>query len=840
MPEAMNQVPSSDQPIAIRAQAREFFRRRWPALLLVSLVVTFLGDCWFYGQTLAMRDFFIEYQPYMSRFSREVMSGTACFWDSARQCGIPRMAQPAETPFYLPGLVFALAESDLAAVMNWSFHLVVAAVSAYALARQWRINRLAAVLSAVAFTFNTYVVCFIEFQCSFASLVWLPFVILMIDRIVRTVSEDSEDGRFSWLQLLWRQRGNTALLSIPVACQLFTMGEYFYYSAVLSALFWAGLVLRAGRWRVAVSAAICIAIGVCMGIALALPQLVMTLELLPLSDRAGEVDAIVSGTSAHPRHWLTLLLPFLYGRPGYPAATWAPDIYEIAIGHCYVGVLPLILACFAIVTLTRRDGSRDRKQLVAILTCIGVIGLLMAAGKFTPVYGILHAWLPGLKHFRMPTKFYLYVAFALSMLAGIGLDSLMKAPAHDRLFVRCWRGAAAVAMVVVGWGFIAAWSKPFLVAFMGHPGEPTPDQIRSFWFDEALAICFFFASLAVLSACMSEGYRRRWGPPAAIAVTFLNLLMISRQMHPTAESGLYAQRAVQLGRVVGNGAPGRTYATNWNGQQWLYGKQERIYWDWARNAGISAHVLMEGASRVTPNGLGIRRYSRMFGAMLSGSPQIQNRIADMMGVRFVITGPSFQDVYWGGATTDITVMERSEYLPRARLVERWTVVPDENAAFAKVVDADFDAEHEGVVEMNDTGLDVVEKSVDQNEPPSGESGTVADFQDEGDRITMMVKAPQRSLLVLADTWYPGWMAKVDGVTVPIHRTNYLFRGLVVESGEHRVEFEYQPPWLMASLLISGCVTSAIAGLAIASRVKGVECAGQGDTARRRLVDSLAK
>jgi uncharacterized membrane protein YfhO len=60
------------------------------------------------------------------------------------------------------------------------------------------------------------------------------------------------------------------------------------------------------------------------------------------------------------------------------------------------------------------------------------------------------------------------------------------------------------------------------------------------------------------------------------------------------------------------------------------------------------------------------------------------------------------------------------------------------------------------------------------------------------------------MLILADTWYPGWIATIDGRPAPIHQAYLALRGVVLERGDHRVEFHYQP----ASALI-GAVMSAV-------------------------------
>ena len=60
----------------------------------------------------------------------------------------------------------------------------------------------------------------------------------------------------------------------------------------------------------------------------------------------------------------------------------------------------------------------------------------------------------------------------------------------------------------------------------------------------------------------------------------------------------------------------------------------------------------------------------------------------------------------------------------------------------------------------------------------------------------------RSLLVLTDSWFPGWKATVDGHDVPIERVDYLIRGVPVPAGAHRVEFRYEPASWRAGWIVS--------------------------------------
>ena len=57
------------------------------------------------------------------------------------------------------------------------------------------------------------------------------------------------------------------------------------------------------------------------------------------------------------------------------------------------------------------------------------------------------------------------------------------------------------------------------------------------------------------------------------------------------------------------------------------------------------------------------------------------------------------------------------------------------------------------------------------------------------------------LLVLADTWYPGWSVRVDGRPAPLLRADHAFRAVALPAGEHRVEFHYQPTWLVPGVAL---------------------------------------
>jgi hypothetical protein len=77
------------------------------------------------------------------------------------------------------------------------------------------------------------------------------------------------------------------------------------------------------------------------------------------------------------------------------------------------------------------------------------------------------------------------------------------------------------------------------------------------------------------------------------------------------------------------------------------------------------------------------------------------------------------------------------------------------------------------------------------EIPSGK-GKAAFERDDIDDILVRTECPSEGLLVLRDSWYPDWVAFVDGKRSPVLRINGCFRGVVVPAGEHMVRFVYRP------------------------------------------------
>jgi hypothetical protein len=79
--------------------------------------------------------------------------------------------------------------------------------------------------------------------------------------------------------------------------------------------------------------------------------------------------------------------------------------------------------------------------------------------------------------------------------------------------------------------------------------------------------------------------------------------------------------------------------------------------------------------------------------------------------------------------------------------------------------------------------------------------------------TLEVESPAPALVVIAQSFYPSWQARVDGQKTPLWRANHAFQALAVPAGKHRVEIHYVDRWFYAGLALSGFSLLAMAAIA---------------------------
>jgi hypothetical protein len=152
----------------------------------------------------------------------------------------------------------------------------------------------------------------------------------------------------------------------------------------------------------------------------------------------------------------------------------------------------------------------------------------------------------------------------------------------------------------------------------------------------------------------------------------------------------------------------------------------------------------------------------------------------------------------------LLLFENRRAVPRAYVVYRTRPAPEAAALLAAISADGFDPLVESYVE-GESGLALAASAP--------ERGSAARIVVDAERVVEIEATLERpGVVVLADSFYPGWRASVDGTPAPILATNHLFRGVPAPAGTHRVRFEYLPRSVVFGGALSMLGWSVIAGL----------------------------
>jgi hypothetical protein len=177
---------------------------------------------------------------------------------------------------------------------------------------------------------------------------------------------------------------------------------------------------------------------------------------------------------------------------------------------------------------------------------------------------------------------------------------------------------------------------------------------------------------------------------------------------------------------------------------------------------------------------------------------------------FVLTGGPIKEegldpVFKQGSTTAYLY---SDWMPRAFCVERIRSVGSSRDALREVLTPAFDPE----------AYAVVEGQVAQ--PPRG-AGSAEVTSYGVNHVEVRVEASEPTFLVVSDLLMPGWEAFLDGEKAQLYKTNFMFRGVSVPAGAHKVRMRYSDPGLALGLKIGVGCAIVMLGMGAPSLWRGV-------------------
>jgi Bacterial membrane protein YfhO len=731
-------------------------RRYFPLLILAgALLVAFyrllLGEVFFWGLPS------LQFYPWREYAFDVLRHGQLPLWNPYNGAGAPLLANYQSALLYPPnwlGLILPLAWSmSMTAVV----HLFIGGWGMWAFTGRLGLPHLGRGVSALAFGMTSYLVARLGTYPMIAAAVWIPWVLWAVHGLLTQF-----------------RRRDAAWLALFAALQLLAgHAQITWYSMLLAGAFaaWWSITHRPIQWQrlgIAVLALV-------LGAGITAVQLVPTGELLLESQRSGGVDYdFAMNYSYAPARILNLLSPNFFGNPGDGTYATKGAFFEDAV---YVGLIPLISALAALFAWgwgkLRRKERPDYFATVPFWLLVVLLAYIFALGKNTPVFPFLYRNIPTFSLFQGPERWHIWTVFGLSVLAGIGMG--MWGRGHWLLFSTRLATAACI-----GAALLALAAPNFL------PADTVNQQGVQVLIHAVITTGVLGALAGAMTLTQPELPDSRWRPlwmTAVLVIVAGDLIYASLGLNPTVSASFY----------------GSTTSTS---------SSERAYWSrfMEDNNEVEPYLkyLKFGDYRTVYDNLDAYRSSHLADLNLLDRVPLLNNFDPLLVANFaqyidlIEANPAQRDKLLQAAGVSSVFKADGQLQPLDQ--------PTARAWFVKAVCAGLILPGNGILTPDWQPADQV--YVFPVETDSGCSdvtdnpGEVLDLQDNGDSVVINVQTDSDGVLVLADTYYPGWTASIDGQPAEIHRANVAFRAVNVPAGAKVVRFDYQPGWLLPSILVS--------------------------------------
>lgn len=746
-------VPTPAQPLA--GLVSWFTPRRF-AVLLLALIALAYPDALFLGRSFFFRDFALFGYP-LAAYHRECFwGGHLPFWTSYHNLGQPFLAQWNTMTLYPGSLIYLLLPLPWSLNLFCLLHLFLGGLGMFMLVRQLLRHPLAAAFAGLAFTFNGFALTSLMWPNNIAAWGWLPWVIWATRR--------------AWLT------GGKALplAALISALQIFTGGpEIIMQTWLITGGFFLLDVWQTG-WSFKKLGRFTAIFG--LALALAAVQLMPFVDLLTHSQRD---SGFGSGNWAMPAWgWLNFFVPIFNSEPGLHG------IYT-QLGHLWVDTYypGVIITLLALLTLFRKP---SKLVLGGWLVILG--SFAMAQGANGLVYEPLRSVLPLLGFIRYPVKFVILALAMLPILAAVGLTHVWDSTNTEKTLRR---QMLFLTLALIGLVILASW----LDSYLALPHVAWYATLES----GAYRVLLFIGAGILLLCSRNAGWAKRRVSilGGLLFLIWFDAIILSQRPNPTVETWVYQpdhiRQELHLAKDISAAGPRllpsteslyrmRAYSPKTGEEQVTFGRMTMF-----DNLNLLDHVpTLRGFYS-----LELRPYSEMLRYYRMEPAERMRPLHEFAG--FAYTQPEGKVTEWvkqWNPAPPITAGQKP-------------VLVKEKEVLARLMEGNFQPAQEAYFYPAD--------SADLQDVVPGQA-TVENIRWQQERIQFHVTAKAPSIVVLAQTYYHPWVAKINGQSIPLRTANHAFTALKVPAGTHEVELTYEDKAFQRGLAVSLTALTAVIAL----------------------------
>lgn len=663
--------------------------------------------------------------------------GELPLWNPYSFSGTPLLANFQSAVFYPLNIIFFILPFNIA----WSFLIVLEVflglIFMFLYLNNLKLNKWSSILGSVVFSFSGFSTAWLEWGNILHTSLWLPLILLSIDKILIVQKSKIEYGR---LKFVWGFIFIFSLISSFFAGHL----QIFFYLFILSMVYFLYRWIERGRNK---QVLIQFTIYYLLFTIITAVQWVPTLSFISESARSLDQSYLKEGWFIPWQHLLQFVVPDFFGNPT-TLNYWGVFNYAEFIG--YIGIAPLILAVFAL--FFRKDKN------TFLFGSIFFLGLIFSLPT-------IFAKLPYILDFPListaqPTRLLLIVDFSLAILCALGFNLLFERKMRKKIIYP----VIFLTLILVGLWTFALFGKntisPNDLSVAKHNLIPASVLFLLFGFLFLIPIILKSKPRLVLMVYI-----------IVVVITVIDLFRFGWKFTPFTKNEYLFPNTKILSFLQDQNKPFRVMTTD-----------SRIF---APN--FSDVYKIESIDGYDP--LYIQRYAELVAAAERGEPNISppfgfnriitphnfdSKIIDLLGVKYIL---SLSDLSSGKLIKAFEEGQAKVYInknafPRAFFVNETITAKNKKDAVKLVFEKD----------LSNTAV------VEDFKSSMWGRGEVQIQNYNENKITLKTQNEKDGFLVLTDTFYSAWRARVDGEETKIYRTDYNLRGIIVPKGEHKIEF----------------------------------------------------
>ncbi len=731
----------------------------------------------------------LQFVPWWVEGSRQIFAGQFPLWNVLSGMGAPLLANYQSAFFYPPNwLLFILNSVGGTPGVAWGFtflamlHLIWGGWGMVYVLRKLGASPLSQAIGGTAFALSGYLVGRLEFISMVWVAAWLPWVIRYTDDIASPVFGLPKSDKKAWLP---------GKLIVCLSFQLLAgHAQLTWYTIELAGLWLLAGVIRSKAKQLGVQALLRFMAAGIVAAGISAVQLLPTVEYLLQSQRASQVEITEALTySFWPWRLISMVAPDFFGNPGEGTFWGYASFWE---DHAYLGLLVMIMV-FSTVSKTLRKKKQPQDLLDAyalrFLWIIGIGGLLLAFGKFSPLYPFLYKYIPTFDMFQAPARYMVWVVFSFIILAAVGMDGWIYPSGKGLYWLRL--GTAGAFAIAVGAGLGSIMLSDVRLTFI-----------------KATALAGLLGLGVGISALLT---RYRSSPRLNLAwqlgvfsLVFFDLLISGWKLNPMVDIDFYRADPSVVERL-GSGSNqkrlymsgGLEYFLKFN--RFLRFDDYRAYESWSglKTTMLPNINLLHGIASVN-------NFDPFVPARYSAWMNLLDRTTEIRKTNMLSRMNVAKEMVFSGRSPAGVSFVEIESSGEAAWYSCASFLPADEALLLKMAQNEFrtdilyvenpDAEATTCFSERDDAVEVIHHSASE--------------------IEIVIGKNRNGWLLLSQVHYPGWTAKIDGQELKTYRGDYLFTAMPVPAGDHSILLKYQPVLfviggLLSILMLIGFVTSKI-------------------------------